>query len=100
MQHAGRLAARVLLPVLTRHLPVGRITLIGLYTHLVMLLAVALAPKLWSGIVPIGAWDLCNTLIVINGIALRQQVTPDHLQARVNTPRGWSRGAASRSARR
>jgi hypothetical protein len=33
----------------------------------------------------IGVWQLCNTLIIINGITLRQQVTPDHLQARVNT---------------
>jgi MFS family permease len=68
-----------------RRMAVGRITLIGLFAHLAALIAVALAPNLWAGIVLIGVWDLCNTLIVINGIALRQQVTPDHLQARVNT---------------
>jgi MFS family permease len=81
----GGLVASPLLPALTRRMAVGRITLIGLFAHLAMLFAVALAPNLWAGIVLIGVWDLCNTLIVINGIALRQQVTPDHLQARVNT---------------
>jgi len=81
----GGLAASLLLPLLTKRMAVGRITLIGLFAHLAMLIAVALAPNLWLGIVLLGCWALCNTLIVINGIALRQQVTPDQLQARVNT---------------
>jgi MFS family permease len=29
-------------------------------------------------------WELCYTLTTTNGIALRQVVTPDHLQSRVN----------------
>lgn len=81
----GGLAASLLLPLLTRRLSVGRITRIGLVAHLIVLITVALAPNLWVGLLLIGVWALCNTLIVINGIALRQQVTPDHLQARVNT---------------
>jgi MFS family permease len=81
----GGLAASLLLPALARRYPVGWITLIGLFAHFLLLIAVALAPTLWSGIVIIGVWQLCNTLIIINGITLRQQVTPDHLQARVNT---------------
>jgi MFS family permease len=82
---AGGLAASLLLPPLARRFPVGRITLAGLAAHLAVLVAVALAPSFWSGVVLIGLWQLCNTLVIINGIALRQQVTPDHLQARVNT---------------
>jgi MFS family permease len=81
----GGLVASVLLPYATRRISVGRITLIGLLAHLVVLVAVALAPTLWAGVIFIGLWDMCNTLVVINGIAIRQQVTPDHLQARVNT---------------
>jgi MFS family permease len=81
----GGLVASLLLPPLARRYPVGWITLIGLFAHFLLLIAVALAPTLWSGIVIIGVWQLCNTLIIINGITLRQQVTPDHLQARVNT---------------
>lgn len=38
-----------------------------------------------DGVLMIGLLQLCDTRIIINGIALRQQVTPDHLQARVNT---------------
>jgi hypothetical protein len=80
----GGLGASLLLPPLTRRLTVGRITLIGLAAHLATLIAVALAPTFAAGLVLIGIWQLCNTLIIINGIALRQQATPDHLQARVN----------------
>lgn len=29
-------------------------------------------------------WNLSNSLIIINGITLRQQLTPDHLQGRVH----------------
>jgi MFS family permease len=81
----GALAASLLLPFLTKRMAIGRITLIGLFTHVAMLAALALAPNVWAGILLIGLWEMCNTLIIINGIALRQQVTPDHLQARVNT---------------
>lgn len=80
----GGLGASLLLPLLTRRLSVGRITLIGLAAHLATLIAVALAPTFAAGLALIGVWQLCNTLIIINGIALRQQATPDHLQARVN----------------
>jgi len=31
-----------------------------------MLIAVALAPTLWVGIVLLGIWDLCNTLYPLN----------------------------------
>jgi MFS family permease len=81
----GGLVASLLLPIFTRRMAVGRITLIGLFAHLTTLIALALAPTFWAGLVLIGIWELCNTLIIINGIALRQQVTPDHLQGRVNT---------------
>ena len=81
----GGLAASLLLPLLTRRYAVGTITLAGLIVHGLLLVALALAPTLWAGVLVIGLWQLCNSLIIINGIALRQQVTPDHLQARVNT---------------
>jgi MFS family permease len=81
----GGLLAGLLLPPLTRHVAVGRITLVGLFVHVLLLIALALAPTLWAGIVLVGLWQWCNALIVINGITLRQQVTPDPLQGRVNT---------------
>jgi MFS family permease len=81
----GALVASLVLPSLTRYFAVGRITLAGLFAHGAAVVAVALAPSFWSGVVLIGVWAIGNTLVIINGIALRQQVTPDHLQARVNT---------------
>jgi MFS family permease len=81
----GGLLAGLLLPPLTRYVSVGRITLVGLFVHVLLLIGLALAPTLWLGIVLVGVWQWCNALIVINGITLRQQVTPDHLQGRVNT---------------
>lgn len=81
----GGLAASLLLPPLARRFPVGWITLAGLAAHLAVLIALALASSFWSGVVLVGLWQLCSTLVIINGIVLRQQVTPDHLQARVNT---------------
>lgn len=81
----GGLGASLLLPLLTRRVAIGIITLTGLGLHAALLVGLAVAPTLWAGVLVIGLWQLCNTLIIINGIALRQQVTPDHLQARVNT---------------
>ncbi|MFV9504810.1 MAG: MFS transporter [Oscillochloridaceae bacterium umkhey_bin13] len=80
----GGLAASLLLPPLARRLPVGWITLTGLVAHLAALVGIALAPGLSVGIAMLGVWQLANSLVIINGIAARQRVTPDHLQARVN----------------
>jgi hypothetical protein len=95
----GGLAASLLLPLLTRRYAVGTITLAGLIVHGLLLVGLALAPTLWAGVALIGLWQLCNSLIIINGIALRQQVTPDHLQARVNTTARMV-GGGGRPARR
>jgi MFS family permease len=81
----GALGASLLLPRLTKRFPVGRITLIGLFANLALLIGVALAPSLLVGLALVLFWDASHTLIIINGIALRQMVTPDHLQSRVNT---------------
>jgi hypothetical protein len=80
----GALLANLLLPVLVKHIAVGRITMIGLLLNLLLLVAVALSPTFLVGILCYGLWLGCNHLININGISLRQIVTPDHLQSRVN----------------
>jgi hypothetical protein len=43
-----------------------------------------LAPSFLAGMLCYGLWLGCNHLVNINGISLRQIVTPDHLQSRVN----------------
>lgn len=82
---AGAFLASLALPRLERRLGVGRLAvgslavgapvpaLIGVPAPA----AVALALTLW--------WSAATTLVVLNGITARQRVTPDALQARVNT---------------
>lgn len=80
----GALLSNVLLPVLVKHIAVGRITMIGLLLNLPLLVAMALSPTFLVGMLCYGLWLGCNHLVNINGISLRQLVTPDHLQSRVN----------------
>jgi MFS family permease len=80
----GALVSNLLLPVLVKHVAVGRITMIGLLLNLLLLFSVALAPTFLFGMLCYGLWLGCNHLVNINGISLRQIVTPDHLQSRVN----------------
>lgn len=80
----GALLSNLLLPVLVKRVAVGRITMITLFLNLLLLAAMALSPTFLIGMLCYGLWLGCNHLININGIALRQLVTPDHLQSRVN----------------
>jgi len=80
----GGLAATLLLPWLIRRIPVGRITLFGLLLNPLLLLGVALAPAFAPALLLYALWAGCQSLIIINGITLRQLVVPDHLQSRVN----------------
>jgi predicted MFS family arabinose efflux permease len=81
---AGALVSNLLLPVLVKRVAVGRITMIALLLNLLLLIAVAFSPTFLVGMLCYGLWLGCNHLVNINGIALRQLVTPDHLQSRVN----------------
>jgi MFS family permease len=81
----GALSASLLLPHLKRRYPVGQMSLAALFANLALLIGLALAPTLAIGLAFVLLWDATHTLVIINGIALRQQVTPDHLQSRVNT---------------
>ncbi|MCX6043658.1 MAG: MFS transporter [Chloroflexi bacterium] len=80
----GALLASLLLPWLVKRVSVAKITLVGLFANLLCLSGVILAPNFASGLVIFALWHACHTLIVINGISLRQIVTPEHLLGRVN----------------
>jgi MFS family permease len=81
----GALAAGLALPRLVKRVAPARITLIGLVLNPLALLATAFAPTLLIGLGAYLVWSAMNSLIIINGISLRQTVTPEHLQSRVNT---------------
>ncbi len=80
----GALLASLLLPPLTRRFAVERITLAGLFANLVSLLALITAPTLSTALVLYVVWEFFHSLIIINGISLRQMVTPEALLSRVN----------------
>lgn len=80
----GSLLASLLLPQLTQRFPVGWITLGSMILNLLFLLGLVLAPSLVVSLALYAVWELCYTLTTTNGITLRQVVTPDSLQSRVN----------------
>lgn len=82
---AGGFLAASALPGLARRVPVGWLTLGGLGLGVPATAGLATVPSYPVVLVLLLGWAFANTLVVLNGIATRQRVTPDHLQARVNT---------------
>lgn len=80
----GALLSSLLLPRLVRRFSVSHITLWGLVGTLAMTIGLAVTPVFNIGLGLRLLWSACYTLVVINGISIRQMVTPDHLQSRVN----------------
>lgn len=63
-----------------------------------LLVAVALSSSLAPSLVLLLAWASASSLTAINGIALRQQLTPDKLQSRVNATGRTLAAGGQRSA--
>lgn len=80
----GGLAAGLTLPALSRRVNQPYITLAGLTAKIALLVSIALVPILAVSLVLLAAWGVASTLVIANGITLRQQLTPDRLQGRVN----------------
>ncbi|MGE3288402.1 MAG: MFS transporter [Dehalococcoidia bacterium] len=81
---AGGLVAGLALPLLSRRVNPPRLTLLGLSAMVVLLVALSPTSLLVGGLVLLTAWGAASTLVIANGIALRQQLAPDRLQGRVN----------------
>lgn len=73
------------LPWLSRHSPVGWVTLGGLALGTTTVGGLAVGLPYVAVLLLLLAWAFSSTLVILNGISTRQLVTPDHLQARVNT---------------
>ena len=80
----GALLASLLVPRLNKRFWAGRIALTALFLNPLMLLGMVLAPSFGIGIVFYTLWTMCYTLFIVTTISLRQIVTPDRLQSRVN----------------
>ncbi|MGL5857568.1 MAG: MFS transporter [Angustibacter sp.] len=81
----GALVASLGLPRITRAIGVGRVTVLSLTINLAALAGLLASPSIWPALLAVLVWDGAYTLTIINGITVRQQITPDHLQSRVNT---------------
>lgn len=82
---AGGFLAAATLPHLIRHVAVGRITLGALSLCLPAIVLLAASTSIVAAAGCLLIWSIGNTIVILNGISLRQQLTPDRLQARVNT---------------
>lgn len=81
----GGFLAAVALPRLLRVVRLGVVTVGSLALGLPAVLVLAVAPGVPVAFAALLVWGLATTLVVLNGISTRQQLTPDRLQARVNT---------------
>ncbi len=68
----GGLIAGIALPTLSRRVNQPYITLVGLTAKIALLVSIALVPTLAVSLVLLAAWGFASTLVIANGITLRQ----------------------------
>jgi MFS family permease len=82
---AGGLLSAVALPLLFKRLPVGPATVTFMAAAVAALLFMALAPSYGWALLAFFLYELCYATVITTGIMIRQLLTPEHLQGRVNT---------------
>jgi MFS family permease len=82
---AGAFLASLALPWLERRLGVGRLAAGSLAVGLPVPALIGVPAPAPVALALTSLWSAVTTLVVLNGITARQRVTPDALQARVNT---------------
>ena len=81
----GALVSALLLPAMTRVLGVRRLSVTGYLTYLAALVALAVDTNVGLALLLWAVFDFASATAITNGITVRQQLTPDDLQGRVNT---------------
>jgi MFS family permease len=81
----GTLATSIAFPFVSKRVPVGWITIAALIANCAFLALWATAGNLYLALAAILLWQCTYSLAISNGIVARQNLTPDHLQGRVNT---------------
>jgi hypothetical protein len=101
----GALAATLTLPRLLDRMSPARITLTALPIAAGLGIATSFASTWALAALGLLVWSGAYTMVVVNSISYRQQVTPEHLLSRVNTVGrmlawglGWTVGAAAAGA--
>jgi MFS family permease len=100
----GALVATLSLPRLLDRMSPAAITLAALPVGTVLGIATSFATVWPLAALGLLGWSVGHTMVAVNSISYRQQVTPEHLLSRVNTVGrmlawglGWTAGAAAAS---
>jgi predicted MFS family arabinose efflux permease len=101
----GALAATLSLPRVLDRMSPASITLTALPVAAVLGVATSFATVWPLAALGLVTWSAAYSMVVVNSISYRQQVTPEHLLGRVNTVGrmlawglGWTAGAAAAGA--
>jgi Na+/melibiose symporter-like transporter len=81
----GGLTAAVALPMLIKRLAVGRLVVGFMAADVATLGLLAAAPSYDWALLAFFGYELAYVMVITAGVTIRQMLTPDHLQARVNT---------------
>ncbi|HEX8868245.1 MAG TPA: MFS transporter, partial [Lentzea sp.] len=81
---AGSFAATVLMPKISDACPPRRVTTVGLSAGVGVLGLLVGVELWWLAVAGTALWGLTSTIVIVNGLTVRQLVTPDRLQGRVN----------------
>lgn len=81
---AGSFAATVLMPRISGVSSPRHVTAVALTAGVGVLALLAVVNLWWLAVAGMALWGLTSTVVIVNGITVRQLVTPDHLQGRVN----------------
>ncbi len=81
----GGLISIAAVPMLIRRLPIGRLTAVFLVANAAALAFLSVAPSYGWALLAFFFYELVYIMVTTTGITVRQMLTPDHLQSRVNT---------------
>jgi predicted MFS family arabinose efflux permease len=81
----GSLISLAAIPKLVRRQEIGRLMAAFLVANVVVLALLAVASSYGWALLFFCCYQLVFVLVTMTGITVRQMLTPDHLQARVNT---------------
>jgi predicted MFS family arabinose efflux permease len=81
----GGLISVAAVPMLIKHLPIGRMTAAFLVANAAALALLSAAPSYGWAVLAFFFYELVYTMVTATGITVRQMLTPDRLQSRVNT---------------
>lgn len=91
----GGLLSSAAVPALIKRLAIGRLTVTLLTANVAALASLAVAPSYNWALLAFFCYELVYVMVIATSITVRQLLTPDHLQARVNTAgrmMAWSGG--------